>query len=232
MPLVSHRRCGTSGARATCRCAVRRQAVWHYLRCAPSLPLRTKLPISCSCSLLPPPPKKHTAAILCPLMTSFCVWSRQLLADDPTKRAIYTDAHTSGMVPRWRDIAAMITTKTALIELPPPESLTALKRESTRAESRAGRESRELVRPRLGKAPAEREREREQESRERGTEREGQDQGQAASAPRQAARLRDRHLLEPVALCRAQCRADRRLISMGGTSEAIQVPLSIFCMEN
>jgi hypothetical protein len=50
----------------------------------------------------------------------------QLLADDPTKRAIYTDAHTSGMVPRWRDMAAIITTKTALIEPPPPESLAAL----------------------------------------------------------------------------------------------------------
>jgi hypothetical protein len=76
-------------------------------------------------------------------MTSFCVWSRQLLADDPTKRAIYTDAHTSGMVPRWRDIAAMITTKTALIELPPPESLTALKRERARAQRAEQGESRE-----------------------------------------------------------------------------------------
>ena len=30
------------------------------------------------------------------------------------------------MVPRWRDMAAIITTKTALIEAPPPESLAAL----------------------------------------------------------------------------------------------------------
>jgi hypothetical protein len=51
------------------------------------------------------------------------VWSYQLLEDDLTKRAIYTDAHTSCMVPRWRDMAAIITTKTALIEVPPPESL-------------------------------------------------------------------------------------------------------------
>ena len=49
-----------------------------------------------------------------------------MLTDDPTKRTIYTDAHTSGMVPHWRDMAAIITTKTALIEAPPPESLAAL----------------------------------------------------------------------------------------------------------
>ena len=59
-------------------------------------------------------------------MTSVCMWSCQLLADDPTKRAIYTDAYTSGMIPRYRDIAAITTTKTALIEVPPPESLAAL----------------------------------------------------------------------------------------------------------
>ena len=49
----------------------------------------------------------------------------QLLVDDPSKRAIYTDAHSSGMVPRWRDMAAIIATKLALIEAPPPESLAA-----------------------------------------------------------------------------------------------------------
>ena len=38
---------------------------------------------------------------------------------------MYTDAHTSGMIPRWRDMAVIITTKTALIEAPPPESLAA-----------------------------------------------------------------------------------------------------------
>jgi hypothetical protein len=48
-----------------------------------------------------------------------------LLVDDPTKRAIYTDAHSSGMIPRWRDMAAIIATKLALIEVPPPESLAA-----------------------------------------------------------------------------------------------------------
>ena len=47
----------------------------------------------------------------------------QLLVDDPSKRAIYTDAHSSGMIPRWRDMAAIIATKLALIEAPPPESL-------------------------------------------------------------------------------------------------------------
>ena len=47
----------------------------------------------------------------------------QLLVDDPSKLAIYTGAHSSGMVPRWRDMAAIIATKLALIEAPPPESL-------------------------------------------------------------------------------------------------------------
>ena len=64
--------------------------------------------------------------IVRPFMTSLRVRPHQLLADDPTKRAIYTDAHTCGMVPRWRDMAAIITTKTALIEPPPPESLATL----------------------------------------------------------------------------------------------------------
>ena len=49
----------------------------------------------------------------------------QLLVDDPSKRAIYTDAHSSGMIPRWRDMAAIVATKLALIEAPPPESLAA-----------------------------------------------------------------------------------------------------------
>jgi hypothetical protein len=49
----------------------------------------------------------------------------QLLVDDPSKRAIYTDAHSSGMIPRWRDVAAIVATKLALIEAPPPESLAA-----------------------------------------------------------------------------------------------------------
>jgi hypothetical protein len=49
----------------------------------------------------------------------------QLLVDDPSKRAIYTEAHSSGMIPRWRDMAAIVATKLALIEAPPPESLVA-----------------------------------------------------------------------------------------------------------
>ena len=49
----------------------------------------------------------------------------QLLVDNPSKRAIYTDAHSSGMIPRWRDMAAIVATKLALIEAPPPESLAA-----------------------------------------------------------------------------------------------------------
>jgi hypothetical protein len=59
-------------------------------------------------------------------MARLCVRSYQLLADDSTKRTIYTDAHTSCMVPRWRDMATIITTKLALIDLPPLESLAAL----------------------------------------------------------------------------------------------------------
>jgi hypothetical protein len=49
-----------------------------------------------------------------------------LLEDDPSKLTIYTDAHTSGMIPRWRDMAAIISTKIALIEVPPPEKLAAV----------------------------------------------------------------------------------------------------------
>jgi hypothetical protein len=49
----------------------------------------------------------------------------QLLADDPSKRAVYTDAHTSGLIPRWRDMAAIIATKLALIEAPPVAVLAA-----------------------------------------------------------------------------------------------------------
>jgi hypothetical protein len=52
--------------------------------------------------------------------------SPQLLVDDPTKRAIYTDVHTSSTIPRWRDMAAILSTKLALIETPPPESLATL----------------------------------------------------------------------------------------------------------
>lgn len=58
--------------------------------------------------------------------TAWRKWSPgdlQLLADDTSKRDVYTDAYSSGMVPRWRDMAAIIRTKTALIEAPPPESL-------------------------------------------------------------------------------------------------------------
>ena len=50
----------------------------------------------------------------------------QLLVDNPSKRAIYTDAHSSGMIPRWRDMAAIVATKLVLIETPPPESLAAM----------------------------------------------------------------------------------------------------------
>jgi hypothetical protein len=49
----------------------------------------------------------------------------QLLVDNPSKRAIYTDAHSNGMIPRWRDMAAIVAIKLALIEAPPPESLAA-----------------------------------------------------------------------------------------------------------
>ena len=41
-----------------------------------------------------------------------------MLADDSSKRGVYTDAHTSCLIPRWRDAATIISTKSALFDIP------------------------------------------------------------------------------------------------------------------
>ena len=41
-----------------------------------------------------------------------------MLVDDPSKRGVYTDAHTSCLIPRWRDAATIISTKSALFDIP------------------------------------------------------------------------------------------------------------------
>jgi hypothetical protein len=45
------------------------------------------------------------------------------LLEDPAKRQVYIEAHTSCMAPRWREIAVILSTKSALIENPPPSYL-------------------------------------------------------------------------------------------------------------
>ena len=37
-----------------------------------------------------------------------------MLADDPSKRGVYTDAHTTCLIPRWRDAATIISTKRSI----------------------------------------------------------------------------------------------------------------------
>jgi hypothetical protein len=45
------------------------------------------------------------------------------LLEDPAKRQVYIEAHTSCIAPRYRDIAAILETKSALMENPPPSYL-------------------------------------------------------------------------------------------------------------
>ena len=45
------------------------------------------------------------------------------LLEDPAKRQIYIEAHTSCIAPRYRDAAAILSTKSALMEPPPPSYL-------------------------------------------------------------------------------------------------------------
>jgi hypothetical protein len=45
------------------------------------------------------------------------------LLEDPAKRQIYIEAHTSCIAPRYRDVAAILATKSALMENPPPSYL-------------------------------------------------------------------------------------------------------------
>jgi hypothetical protein len=40
-----------------------------------------------------------------------------MLADDPSKRGVYTDAHTSCLIPRWRDAATIISSKSASFDI-------------------------------------------------------------------------------------------------------------------
>jgi hypothetical protein len=41
------------------------------------------------------------------------------LLEDPSKRLIYIEAHVGCMAPRWRDVATILSTKSALMETPP-----------------------------------------------------------------------------------------------------------------
>jgi hypothetical protein len=45
------------------------------------------------------------------------------LLEDPAKRQIYIEAHTGCIAPRYRDVAAILSPKSALIENPPPSYL-------------------------------------------------------------------------------------------------------------
>jgi hypothetical protein len=45
------------------------------------------------------------------------------LLEDPAKRQVYIEAHTSCIAPRYRDVAAILSTKSALMELPPASYL-------------------------------------------------------------------------------------------------------------
>ena len=45
------------------------------------------------------------------------------LLEDPAKRQVYIEAHASCIAPRCRDIAAILSTKSALMEPPPPSYL-------------------------------------------------------------------------------------------------------------
>jgi hypothetical protein len=45
------------------------------------------------------------------------------LLEDPAKRQVYIEAHVSCIAPRYRDIAAILSTKSALMEPPPPSYL-------------------------------------------------------------------------------------------------------------
>jgi hypothetical protein len=45
------------------------------------------------------------------------------LLEDPAKRQVYIEAHASCIAPRYRDITAILSTKSALMEPPPPSYL-------------------------------------------------------------------------------------------------------------
>jgi hypothetical protein len=45
------------------------------------------------------------------------------LLEDPAKRQVYIEAHTSCIAPRYCEVAAILSTKSALVENPPPSYL-------------------------------------------------------------------------------------------------------------
>jgi hypothetical protein len=45
------------------------------------------------------------------------------LLEDPAKRQLYIEAHVGCIAPRWREITAIMSTKSALMEPPPPSHL-------------------------------------------------------------------------------------------------------------
>jgi hypothetical protein len=45
------------------------------------------------------------------------------LLEDPAKRQLYIEAHTSCIAPRYREVAAILANKSALMEQPPPSFL-------------------------------------------------------------------------------------------------------------
>jgi hypothetical protein len=45
------------------------------------------------------------------------------LLEDPAKRQVYIEAHASCIAPRYREVAAILSTKTALVENPPASYL-------------------------------------------------------------------------------------------------------------
>ena len=45
------------------------------------------------------------------------------LLEDPAKRQLYIEVHASCIAPRWREIATILSTKSALMEQPPPSFL-------------------------------------------------------------------------------------------------------------
>ena len=45
------------------------------------------------------------------------------LLEDPAKRQVYIEAHASCIAPRYRDVTAILSTKSALMEPPPPSFL-------------------------------------------------------------------------------------------------------------
>jgi hypothetical protein len=50
----------------------------------------------------------------------------EALLEDPAKRQIYIETHTNCITPRWREVVTILSTKSALMEPPPPSYLDGL----------------------------------------------------------------------------------------------------------